>query len=146
MSRAKGLELMNKLCFLLVMGVLWSEGDICIMRARSEQRSETSPANSTLREDEILEAVFRYQIEHCYRRLPRKVYFLSYQKADPTDGLMEKFVSYGTRIRKYSARREFYKRHTGEYGVLLGIARIESNNNTVLNVEAYCGLGALEGS
>jgi hypothetical protein len=146
MIRPKGFVCMNKFWFLLVIGLLWSEVDTCLMRARPEQRSDTPQANSTLGEDEILETVFRYQIDHCYRRLPRKVYFLSYRQTDPTDSLMERFGSYGTLVRKYSERREFYKQRTGGRGVLLGIASIESKNDTILSVEGSCGLGGLEGS
>src|SRR5436190_24359734 len=109
---------MNKICLLLVIGLLWSEVDACFMRERPEQRSDPTRANSTLREDEILETVFRYQIEHCYGRLPRKVYFLSYQQTDPTDSLIERFGSYGTLVRKYSERREFYKQRLAGHGVL----------------------------
>ncbi len=137
---------MNKFCFLLIIGLLWSEVDACFIRARSEQRSETSQVSSTLREDEILETVFRYQIERCYREFPRKVYFLSYQQTDPTDNLMERFRSYGTLVRKHSERREFYKKHSGDFGILLAIASIDSKNDMVVSVEGYCGLGALEGS
>ena len=42
-------------------------------------------------ETRILETVYRYQIDHCYRSADQRSYFLSYKDHDPPDTLMAQF-------------------------------------------------------
>lgn len=102
--------------------------------------------DSTSHDDEVLEAVFRYQIERCYKRELRKVYFLAYKRADPRETVMRRFERLGKTVRKYSESKGFYKNKTGEIAIFLNVSNVEFATNSVGIVEAYCGFGALEGS
>jgi hypothetical protein len=96
-------------------------------------------------ETKILAAVFRYQMERCYQQLSRRTYFLAYKRSDPSDDVMAEFKSYGSRVRKYSERREFYKL-SGDFGILLGIADVKLKSTREASVEGSCGRGALDTS
>jgi hypothetical protein len=114
---------------------------------RPRQRSHAVQSiSSTLREQEIVETVFRHQIKRCYEDVAHKVYFLSYQKADPTNELMKRFRDYGTLVRKRSDMAGFYKQRSGDLSVLLSVARIESINDLNITVSGSCSTGVLVGS
>ena len=135
---------MKRLCLLLLLGVLWIEVDA---RFRTNFPNEPPAAPQeipSLRDDEVLETVFRHQMDHCYKSVPKKIYFLSYQKNDLTDSFMERFPGYGSLVRKQSDRQEFFKQHAGHNGLLLAITRVESKKDTVVLVKGYCGFGGLD--
>ena len=134
---------MRRFCLLLVLGVLWIDVD-ARFRTNFPNKPLAAPQKIlSLRDDGVLETVFRYQMDHCYKS-DKKIYFLSYQNNDLTDSFMERFPGYGSLVRKQSDRQEFFKQHPGLKGQLLVITRVVSKKDTVVLVKGYCGFGALD--
>jgi hypothetical protein len=95
-------------------------------------------------ENEILEAVFRHQIEHCYEARSPKLYFLSYKGQDLTDEFMEGFKNHEPRIRKRSQQIGFKDKETGERGILLSVANINHRSKSKAGVRATCGVASMD--
>jgi hypothetical protein len=138
----EGIGLMERFFLLLLLGVLWSGIDAPLRM--NLQQPPTAPESSSLRDDKVLEAVFRHQMDRCYKKVPNKIYFLSYQKKDLTDEFMGRFAGYGSLVQKQSDRQEFLKQHPGQKGLFLAITRFKVRNDTLVLVKGNCGLGALD--
>src|SRR5216684_5659093 len=85
-------------------------------------------------EADILETVFRYQIAHCHKPRALRKYFLSYKGQDPSEALMARFKSDGSRIKPYSQMSRFKDRDTGERGIILDIGSIDWQNDGSVKV------------
>jgi len=132
---------MHKLYVLFVIGLLWTGAD-----GRLLKDGQQVTKISTLQEQEIIETVFHYQMQHCYQNVSRKVYFLTDRKVDPRDPLMERFRPYGNLVRKRSELGEFLHEKSDELPVLLSIRRIEPESDVTINVFGSCGTGPFEGA
>jgi len=108
----------------------------------------TSPcfgqANNKSREADILESVFRYQIAHCYRYRSPETYFLSYANQDPSDELMARFASSGTRVMKRSQFRHFKNPDTGKWSIILSVSYIDFQSAGRADVRGACTAASLD--
>ncbi len=104
-------------------------------------------------EESIVEAVFRYQLEHCYKnrdRLP-KMYFLSRNNKDLSDKFMERFKDHTLPVRKRSqvdAEAKafcFVDKESGECGIILNVQGIKLVSDTEAEVEGGCIAGGRDG-
>ena len=80
-----------------------------------------SGSNVRISEEDIAEAVFRFQIERCYESNPPKVYFLSLKRIDPSDQFMSRFKSNGPAVRKRSQMSPSSATRKVVSGVLLSV-------------------------
>lgn len=103
-----------------------------------------SDTSTDLAETEILEAVFRYQISHCYRDRSPQLYFLSYKRNDPSDTLMKRLKDFHPSVRKRSQMSKFKDKDTGEDGILLAIQDITWKSDFVVESKASCGAAPLD--
>ena len=133
---------MYNFCLFLLVGLLLNGFPHPFTGARSAH----SDSSAKSQELDILEAVFRYQIEHCYSTLPDKVFFLSYTGADPSDDLINRFKADRVSIRKRSEMAGFYQDRKDQNGILLNVSGIEPKIGAVVNVKGACRIGMLEGS
>ena len=90
-------------------------------------------------EESILEVMFRYQMEHCYKSRNPQVYFLSRSGKDLSDGCMERLK--GSRpVRKRSQM-------TGEWerDIFLDVESIKWINRAEAQVDGSCVANGLDG-
>ena len=131
---------MYKLSLFLLFGFLMNgsphpSGPSCLPHCMSSVNSEKLG---------MVEAVFRYQIEHCYSTESRKVFFLSYKGNDPSDDLIDKFKGY--QVRKRSEMANFYGDRKNQIGILVNISKIEQQTKSIFKVGGACMIGNLDGS
>ena len=126
----------------LVIGITLSAG----RGFHFQNSSESSPAMLADQpsDRDILETVFRYQIDHCYKTHSSKIYFLSYKEQDPPDDVLTRLSGYGDHVRKRSQMRGFRDTETGESGILLAISKIERDGNTTIRAFGSCGTAMLD--
>src|SRR5881394_2358035 len=117
---------MKRFFLLLLLGVLWTDIDASLTMNLPKQRPAPALESSSLRDDKVLEAIFRHQMDHCYKSVPDKTYCLLYQKKDLADEFMGRFAGYGSLVKKQSDRQEFLKQHPGKKGLLLAITSVEA--------------------
>lgn len=104
------------------------------------------PAASTdSAETEALEAVFRHQINKCYKERSPQLYFLSYKENDPSDTLLNRLKDLGPSVRRRSQMSKFKDRDTGEDGILIAIGDITWKSEFAAKVRASCGVAPLDG-
>ena len=96
-------------------------------------------------DEEIIEAVFRYQIKHCYEARSPKLYFLSYREQDLSDSFMARFNHHEPKLRKRSQMFGFKDKATGESGILLAIGNINRISDVKAEVRVSCGAASLDG-
>jgi hypothetical protein len=97
-------------------------------------------------EEEILEAVFRYQLEHCYTKRSPGVYFLSRHDQDLSDSFMEKFKGHRPPVRKRSQMvGDFMDKESGVQGIILDVEGIKWARRREIEVEGACVAGRLDG-
>lgn len=103
--------------------------------------AESKPAE----EENIAEAVYRYQMQHCYREGPPRVYFLQRAGKDPADKFMNRFKDAEPPVKKRSqignldGGNEFMDKETGKFAVLLGVDKIKRLGDDGAEVEGSCG-------
>jgi hypothetical protein len=95
---------------------------------------ETSKSDA--RETRILEAVFRYQIAHCYSGGEATSYFLSYKDRDPTDSLMVRFQA--NQFVKRGSQAKVWKDQSNVRRVILNVDRIDWRGDRKASVSAIC--------
>jgi hypothetical protein len=93
----------------------------------------------TIEEENIAEAVFRYQFENCCVNPKYSVYFISRgDDLDPSDNFMKRFAGHNPPVKKVSQSVKVSDgvndKETGERGVILGIHRIKWLNNAEIDV------------
>jgi hypothetical protein len=91
---------------------------------------------SDARETRILEAVFRYQIAHCYSGGEATSYFLSYKDHDPTDTLMARFQA--NQFVKRGSRAKVLKDQSNVRRVILNVDSINWRGDRKASVSAIC--------
>ena len=106
-----------------------------------------SPGNVIPSSDEdIAEAVFRFQIERCYETNPPKIYFLSLNSNDPTSEFIARFKPNSLVLRKRSQMSaEFTDPGSGERGIVLSVEKLTRLSETKFEVEGACVAGGLNG-
>jgi hypothetical protein len=103
-------------------------------------QSTTNPS-----ETDVLETIFRYQLARCYRERSPQRYFLSYERHDPSDALMDRFKNDLSHIGRRSQRRGYKGARPGDYGILLAVAKIEWLNDHSVVVMGSCDADTLDG-
>ena len=93
---------------------------------------------------DILEAVFKHQIDHCYKDRRPKLYFISYKETDPNDALMERLRVHSSFVRKRSEMLAFRDKQTGQPGILLMIGNIKLRSSSAVDVKGSCGAASLD--
>jgi hypothetical protein len=97
-------------------------------------------------DEDIAEAVFRFQIERCYEANPPKVYFLSFRSNDPTGEFMARFRPNGKVVRKRSQMSsKFTDLESGERGIVLSVGKLIRLSETKFEVEGACVANGLNG-
>ena len=96
-------------------------------------------------ERDILETVFRHQIDHCYEDRSPKLYFLSYKGRDPSEALVERLEIQRASVRKRSQMGPFTDKGTGERGILCEIGAIDHRSPSSAEVRGSCGASLLDG-
>jgi hypothetical protein len=93
--------------------------------------------------ENIAEAVFRYQLDHCHLGNMKQVFFLSLGiDTDPDEAFMKRFVKSGHTVKKFS-QSSYEKglvtdKTTGERGVRLLVTEVELSNNSQAKVKGAC--------
>jgi len=95
-------------------------------------------------EGEILETVFRYQMEHCYEGQPKTVFFLSYDRRDLPNEFFSSFNPGAVSVQQRSQRRQFFLEKR-ELGILINVNAIEFSQPSVVQVRCECVRGILDG-
>jgi hypothetical protein len=95
-------------------------------------------------EGEILETVFRYQMEHCYEGQPKTVFFLSYNRRDLPNEFFSSFTPGAVSVQQRSQRWQFLLQKR-ELGILINVNAIEFSQPSVVQVRCECGRGMLDG-
>ncbi|HYW69554.1 MAG TPA: hypothetical protein VE961_00880 [Pyrinomonadaceae bacterium] len=112
---------------LLIIGCLSGVG----LPSDSISRQQTKPALTLADEDDIREAVFRFQFTHnnSGQQQNANFYFLSVGKdKDPDDAFMRRFDQNSPPVKKRSqavGNGEVFDKDSGKRGVIFRIARIE---------------------
>ena len=97
-------------------------------------------------DEDIAEAVFRFQMERCYEANPPKVYFLSLKRNDPTGEFMTRFRPNGPAVRMRSQMSgEFTDLESGERGIVLSVEKLNRISEIEFQVEGSCVAGGLNG-
>ena len=106
-----------------------------------------SPGNSVhVSDDDIAEAVIRFQIERCYETNPPKVYFLSLNSTDPTSDFMARFKPNSAAVRKRSQMSgEFSDLENGERGIVLSVEKLTRLTEARFEVDGACVAGGDNG-
>ena len=89
---------------------------------------------------EIVEAVFRYQLQHYSQENRSNVFYLAFGKADPgpaPDETVEAFSKHTPPVKKFIRSQYDVTRIKEERGLVLGIAEIKKRNNAPVEVEGY---------
>jgi len=94
-------------------------------------------------EDDIREAVFRWQFEHNASGQQQKAeaYFLQVgEKGDPSDAFMERFAKHKPPVRKGSActadmAKGVLDKNTGEKGLIFRVTSIDWKSDSEVNVK-----------
>jgi len=95
-------------------------------------------------DEDIAEAVFRFQIERCYETNPHKVYFLSLKSNDPTSEFIARFKPNGPWVRRRSQMSaEFTDLASGERGIVLSVEKLTRISETQFQVDGACVAGGL---
>lgn len=112
---------------------------------RSKKDSVRNPgpffASETADEDEIMEATFRYQFPHNASAMQQnaKLYFLSIDGADPSDGFMQRFAGHDPAVKKVSSSTSgtdgVTDNQTGEKGIIFRVETIKRVNATTVEVK-----------
>jgi hypothetical protein len=97
-----------------------------------------------LEEEAIIEAVFRHQLEHCYKSRSPKLFFLSRNGQDLSDSFMEKFKGHPSQVRKRSQIIGDLVQCC-EQGLILDVGGIRRVRRTEIEVEGACVAGGLDG-
>lgn len=97
-------------------------------------------------DEDIAEAVFRFQIERCYETNPPKVYFLSLNSSDPNSDFMGRFKPNSEAVRKRSQMSgEFTDVESGERGIVLSVEKLNRLTESRFEVEGACVAGGENG-
>jgi hypothetical protein len=97
-------------------------------------------------EEDIAEAVFRFQIQRCYEINPPKVYFLSLKRNDPSNEFLARFKPNDPAVRRRSQMSaEFTDLASGERGIILSVEKLTKITDTKFQVEGGCVAGGLNG-
>ena len=98
-------------------------------------------------DEDIAEAVFRFQIERCYESNPPKVYFLSFMRKDPTGDFMARFRANNPVVRKHSQMSgEYTDLESGKRGIVLSVEKLNRISATEFQVEGACVAGGRNGN
>ena len=90
-------------------------------------------------EEDIAEAVFRFQVERCHESNPPKVYFLSFKNNDPSREFIARFSPNGPSVRKRSQMSaDFTDLKSGERGIVLTVDKLTRLSETKFEVEGAC--------
>jgi len=104
-----------------------------------------STVTQSYNEENILEVVFRYQLEHCYKSRNPQVYFLSRGGKDLNDGIMER-LTVSAPVRKRSKMTgEFVDSEGGERSISLDVEDIQWINRAEALVNGSCVANGLDG-
>jgi hypothetical protein len=105
-------------------------------------------------EDDVREAVFRWQFEHnaSGQQKKAKAYYLQIgEKGDPSDALMKRFAEHKPPVRKVSActadaGKGVLDKKTGERGLIFRVTSIEWKSDTEVDVKGGYYEGGLSAS
>jgi hypothetical protein len=100
---------------------------------------------SDSRKADVVELVYRTQIAQCYKDRSPKTYFLSYERHDPDDALLERFASYGPRVMKRSQMRQFKNSETGKWPIIISVTNVDFRSQHVAYVRGACTAAVLDG-
>ena len=104
----------------------------------------TSVEIPEIEEQNILETVFRYQMQHCYKDEQPLAFFFSYQQRDLPIDFLSKFNSEGILIKNRSERRRFFL-DSGQPGILVGISSMKWKGLSTVDVSCSCRRWLLDG-
>jgi len=95
---------------------------------------------------DIAEAVYRYQMDHCYSGTSPKVWFLGNGAKDPSAEVLKRFNGHSPPVKGRSQMSENFKdRENGEKGILLVIEEPKWTSDTTVQVEGGCVAGPRAG-
>ena len=105
-------------------------------------------------EDDVREAVFRWQFEHnaSGQQKKAKAYYLQIgEKGDPSDAFMKRFAEHKSPVRKVSActadsGKGVLDKKTGERGLIFRVTSIEWKSDTEVDVKGGYYEGGLNAS
>ena len=103
--------------------------------------SSAQTANSRVPEDlEIVEAVFRYQLQHYSQEKRWNVFYLALGLTDPgpaSDETLEAFSKHTPRVKKFIKSEFDIARIMQEKGLVLGVSEIKKKDFDTAEVEGY---------
>jgi hypothetical protein len=103
--------------------------------------SSAQPRNPRVPEDlEIVEEVFRYQLQHYSQEKRWNVFYLAFGLTDPgpaPDETLEAFSKHIPPVKKFIKNEYDVTRIVQEKGIVLGVGKIKKNDNATVEVEGY---------